>query len=373
MNQAVRKFDFIDALRGWAALAVVFVHLSLWIKPESFLLATISHNGMRGVQLFFVASALTLMLSMDSRMGREKHAIRNFFIRRVFRIAPLFYFGIVLYLLRDGVTAREYAPEGLSLIHFLTTLTFTHGWLPTTINAIVPGGWSIAVEMNFYFLLPVAYLFIKTIHQAVFVTFTCLIGSKLLGIVALKLYQSFFEQHEFLLDLFISLYWLPTQAAVFCMGFVLYFMFKKIPDDKPDQNRRLLGVMYLAISVYLMMSLLFSDLKLFPPHFAWAVALTLFAYSLALFPNILFVNPLTRAFGKVSYSLYILHFAVLSFFQYFTPTGLFDSHSSLWLFVMFIPVMLVSYTLSVFSYRWIEVPGVELGNRLITRLEDKQS
>lgn len=371
MTQAVRKFDFIDALRGWAALAVVFVHLSLWIKPESFLLATISHNGMRGVQLFFIASALTLMLSMDSRMSTEKHPLRNFFIRRVFRIAPLFYFGIALYLLRDGFAAREYAPEGLSLIHFLTTLTFTHGWLPTTINAIVPGGWTIAVEMNFYLLLPFAYLFIKNIHQAVFATFACLIGSKLLGIVALRLYQPFFEQHDALLNLFVSLYWLPTQAAVFCMGLVLYFMFKKIPDTTPDPHRRLLGIMYLAISAYMMMSLLFSELKMFPAHFAWAVALTLFAYSLALFPNRLLVNSVTRACGKVSYSLYILHFAVLSLFQYLAPEGFFESHSSLWLFVMFIPVMLVSYGLSVISYRWIELPGVELGNKLITRLEAK--
>lgn len=369
MNQTVRKFDFIDALRGWAALAVVFVHLSLWIKPESFLLATVSHNGMRGVQLFFIASALTLMLSMDSRMGSEKNALRNFFIRRFFRIAPLFYFGIMLYLLRDGLAAREYAPEGLSLVHFLTTLTFTHGWLPTTINAIVPGGWSIAVEMNFYLLLPLAYLFIKNIHQAVFATFACLIGSKLLAIVALKMYQPFFEQYDFLLNLFISLYWLPTQAAVFCMGFILYFMFKKIPDSKPDQNRRLLGIMYLAISAYLMMSLLFSDLKMFPAHFSWAAALTLFAYSLALFPNKILVNPMIRAFGKVSYSLYILHFAVLSLFQYVVPQGLFDSHSSLWLLGMFVPVILVSYALSVVSYQWIERPGIELGNKFIAKLE----
>ncbi len=373
METAVRKYDFIDALRGWAALAVVFVHLSLWIKPESFLLATIAHNGMRGVQLFFIASALTLMLSMDSRIGIEKNAIRNFFIRRFFRIAPLFYFGIVLYLFRDGLIVREYAPDGLSLIHFLTTVTFTHGWLPTTINAIVPGGWSIAVEMNFYLLLPIAYMFIKNIHQAVFVTFACLVGSKLLGVVALRLYQPFFELHDNLLTLYISLYWLPTQAAVFCMGFILYFMFKRIPDEPADQNRRLLGILYLAISSYIMMSLLFSDLKLFPAHFSWAVALMLFAYSLALFPNKLFVNPITRACGKVSYSLYVLHFAVLSLFQLLIPTNFFESHSSFWLLGIFIPVMLVSYALSTLSYRWIEVPGIALGNKLIVKLESKNT
>lgn len=46
----VEKFDFIDALRGWAFLAVLSVHVDQWLLPNFF--SPLAKHGALGVQLF---------------------------------------------------------------------------------------------------------------------------------------------------------------------------------------------------------------------------------------------------------------------------------------------------------------------------------
>ena len=62
----------------------------------------------------------------------------KFLIRRLFRIAPLFWFGIILYCfvpLREDAR-REFE---VGIWHYLATALFVHGWNVETMNSIVPG------------------------------------------------------------------------------------------------------------------------------------------------------------------------------------------------------------------------------------------
>ena len=97
------KLDYVDALRGMAILAVVLVHCD---QHGTNVFPTIFHsifsNGAMGVQLFYVRSAFTLFRSCDRRGGRELYPNRNFFIRRFFRIAPMYWLGIAYYLWQNG-------------------------------------------------------------------------------------------------------------------------------------------------------------------------------------------------------------------------------------------------------------------------------
>jgi peptidoglycan/LPS O-acetylase OafA/YrhL len=84
----VPKYDYIDALRGLAVLGVVSVHTTQLVRPASAGLQTLASAGGSGVQLFYLASALTLFLSLDTRKSTERNSTLKFFIRRYFRIAP---------------------------------------------------------------------------------------------------------------------------------------------------------------------------------------------------------------------------------------------------------------------------------------------
>jgi peptidoglycan/LPS O-acetylase OafA/YrhL len=66
-SSPARHFDHIDALRGYAILMVIAVHASQSFPDLPNSLAKILSQGARGVQLFFVTSALTLSMSWVAR------------------------------------------------------------------------------------------------------------------------------------------------------------------------------------------------------------------------------------------------------------------------------------------------------------------
>jgi peptidoglycan/LPS O-acetylase OafA/YrhL len=107
----MKKFDFIDALRGVAVFDVIMSHaqrdVELWgymgskatLSPW---LHCITAQGARGVQLFFVLSALTLCNSQSQRRTGENTWI-DFFSRRFFRIAPMFYAALFFYTIWPSI------------------------------------------------------------------------------------------------------------------------------------------------------------------------------------------------------------------------------------------------------------------------------
>jgi peptidoglycan/LPS O-acetylase OafA/YrhL len=166
----VKNLKYIDALRGIAVLGVLMVHCSKFgANNYPFLLSKIFDNGAMGVQLFYVVSAFTLFLSVSFRSKNEKNPNRNFFIRRFFRIAPLYYLAVLYYLYQDGTGPRLWLGDmnHISTANIASNFFFSHGINPYWINSIVPGGWSVSVEMFFYCLVPFLASHLKNLNSAV--------------------------------------------------------------------------------------------------------------------------------------------------------------------------------------------------------------
>ncbi|WP_194967239.1 acyltransferase family protein [Escherichia coli] len=66
----MKKYDYIDVLRALAILGVIAVHASQNIPNLNSVLGGVFNYGQLGVQLFFIASAVTLCMSMESRGGK---------------------------------------------------------------------------------------------------------------------------------------------------------------------------------------------------------------------------------------------------------------------------------------------------------------
>jgi peptidoglycan/LPS O-acetylase OafA/YrhL len=171
MNERMKntRFGYVDTLRGIAILGVIAVHVGQYgnFSMPIFFVKMIA-EGARGVQLFYLASAFTLFLSLKNRSSNEMNPIKNFFIRRFFRIAPMYYVAIFVYLFLDGLGPRYWLGDatGVSIANIISNITFLHGLNPYWMNSIVPGGWSVGIEMMFYAVLPVLFLKIKTINHA---------------------------------------------------------------------------------------------------------------------------------------------------------------------------------------------------------------
>jgi len=160
-NQASRD-AYYDLIRGIAVLVILQAHAREIYPFQSDFIQTISLFGRFGVQLFYFVSALTMCLIWNKRSD-ENRKVEKFYIRRFFRIAPLFWLVIPLMPLYLYFTHQPYmwAPEGIHTVHIVLTALFLHGFWPDTINSVVPGGWSIAVEMTFYFLFPLVFVKIR--------------------------------------------------------------------------------------------------------------------------------------------------------------------------------------------------------------------
>ena len=129
----MKRFAYIDALRGYAILMVIAVHSSQYFRDLP--LQALLDQGARGVQLFFVASAITLCMSWTAR----DDGAPPFYVRRFFRIAPMFYLALLFFVWTRGFGPSIYAPDGIGLRHILMAATFTHGLMPDTITSVVPG------------------------------------------------------------------------------------------------------------------------------------------------------------------------------------------------------------------------------------------
>ena len=142
----------VDALRGYAILLVIAVHSIghnkdlVWPVIRPLLL------GFYGVQLFFLASALTLLMSWSRSDDSFARRSGKFLIRRFFRIAPLYYLAVLFYWF-----AYQAKPADFSIELLLGSLLFYNAWSPYLVPTVpgwtpVPGGWSIGVEFCFYFI-----------------------------------------------------------------------------------------------------------------------------------------------------------------------------------------------------------------------------
>ncbi len=145
-----RFFPLLDGIRAVAVIAVV-----AWHVDESRILR--SFHGGRGVEWFFALSGFlitTLALREEERRGSV--AIKGFFIRRAFRILPLYLIALGCTILADLVVFRNAAhTSGWSsywpfYVTFLQDIPLNLGWA----NAPFHVAWSLGVEEKFYLLWP---------------------------------------------------------------------------------------------------------------------------------------------------------------------------------------------------------------------------
>jgi len=368
MSSSIRRYAYIDSLRAIAIIGVITVHTSQWTNPSWEFLRQVTAEGARGVQLFFVASALTIFLSIKSRYPSEDKPSRNFFIRRFFRIAPLFYSGIVLWLLLEGFAPRYWAPKGINSWTVLLTSTFLHGVHPETITSLVPGGWSITVEMTFYLFAPALFRYILDMRRAILFFAVTLFLNVLLSKMIKQYVLGFYStEYQYLVHNYVFL-WFFAQLPVFALGLITYHARDYFASI---WHPRLLGLFVISLVPILWLLLLRWQISnsLLPIHVLYAGTFVLLTIALSVYPAGLLVNPVMSKIGKISFSLYISHFIILHLCaKSFFPGG-FPLRGNTGFLVAWLFVTIISCMVSLVTYRYIERPGIEVGRRLINYFE----
>jgi peptidoglycan/LPS O-acetylase OafA/YrhL len=361
------KLAYIDAVRGYAILMVMAVHTSQVVSGLSAITGRLAEYGQMGVQLFFVASALTLCLSSAKRNPQ----ITDFYLRRFFRIAPLYYFGIIIYflifILRQFTGERGSGFGSYTPINIAANLLFVNNYYPPANNTIVPGGWSISMEMSFYLMFPFLFNWVFRKKRparllAILIAGTAVIGPCLLIMIAHNTDISF-KNNGFL-------YFSPlNQVPTFLIGMFLYTHVKS-PSTRASLSMRVAAFFALTtISLVIWQSEFEYVFTIIP-----TIAGLSFSFLVTIIRDLNILRTrVVKSIGRMSYSMYLFHFIFAWHVGgWLSRNTLKEFNPDLRLAILFLFVTTATNLTARVSERAIEANGIRLGNFIIQKRSQRQ-
>ena len=340
-----------DGLRGLAALVVVFTHangaiekstdatLALLASPLAALL-----NATGAIHVFFVLSGVCLAPS--ALRGGRPSDLAQFYTRRVARIHAPFVFAVGMAWLATWLRGSsapaaghsEWIARQLGLQVPLEAL-WPSLLFPDTAAGLLPQGWTLRVEMIFSLLLPFMVMLAWRLHWGV--------------LVALSAPLVAFEEPLFRSQLY---------ALDFSAGIALYrerARLAALAARLPGAVRALLlcaGLVLLTLPVRWLLEL--SNPPLANALFALgAIALVAGARHAPGLAGFLSTAPLVYL-GRISYSIYLLHFTLLTLLAPLLarPLGLAGGVGFALL------VAAASTACAALAYAYVERPCIRAGN-----------
>jgi peptidoglycan/LPS O-acetylase OafA/YrhL len=155
-----RKLEYrpdIDGLRAISVIAVILFHLNIFYLPGGFL----------GVDIFFVISGYLITSILIKEFRNNNLYLSNFYNRRIRRIIPLL---LLVVLITNLISFFFLFPEellnlfntNLSIIFFFSNFYFwknTDYFNDITSQSPLLHTWSLSVEEQFYIFFPIIFLF----------------------------------------------------------------------------------------------------------------------------------------------------------------------------------------------------------------------
>ena len=155
LEHGPREMRSLDGLRAVAALMVVVFHLLLWVDaydtPVSQAINGSWYFLANGVWLFFVLSGFLLFLPY-ARMtlaARPLPSATHFYQRRALRIVPAYWVCLLVVAVAENQLRRTVGPLNM-LVHVL----MIHDDFPRFNRDLEAPFWTLAVEAQFYLMLP---------------------------------------------------------------------------------------------------------------------------------------------------------------------------------------------------------------------------
>lgn len=352
----------IHYLRGLAALIVVCFHYRPYLN-DSFSQIEIGDilfaNGAFGVDLFFIISGFIICLSTERK---EPLPVISFVLKRFFRIYPLFFVSLLLFLLFIG-------PQEQSLLEAFIPLHADYDKAgPFFGYHLLSPVWTLIYELAFYALFMCAMLCSKRYRKPLAVL---LIGGLFLLLqwwtqakVDLSAYQTVEHAGPNQLAPFIAIFSSPM-VLEFIFGIVLFLIYQAVPVLTSQRWAR--AVAYLCVLIALL-----AGAALYHPFFyghgplKWGLPSFILLLSVLIYEKQKGLPHLNFLFflGNISFSLYLLHMIVIKLMR--RHEWLTDGHG-LFVFVVALGLSLLgAYGI----YQAVEQRSVQLCRTILSALQD---
>ena len=332
------RFEALDALRGFASLAIVLFHLHSY------------RGGYLAVDFFLVLSGFVLSHSFLYAATRKTR--RQFIAQRIARLYPLHLFTLVLFIAATWFTqtklpAYRDAPIPVLVQHL--TLSHNIGLTPLGATYNYPS-WSISVEFW------IGVLFCLLARRTTDWRLLLLLGSAGLGIIGL--YTGHLDTYRVNYGSVVNS-GLLRGASSFLLGMVVYrihrmhHMHRKTPIIRLGWNWLELGSLAAVAAVVALRSRHTSPTDFLAPYL-FMVVVFVFAQESGRLSRLLIR---CKQLGTISYSTYLNHIPVMMVVLHATH---YTQQSSPMRWLIDGAYLLLLITFSALTYRFIEQPSGQL-------------
>ena len=316
----------IEGLRGVAALMVVFFHafvLARWGgAPAQWGLV---QNAWLFVDLFFVISGAIMAMVYGQRL-QDGRQVRAFFIKRFFRLYPLHLvttltaIGAVIVVQGAKWAAAQagiqlggeqpFAVEFFKLSYFLLELVMLQGVGIMTEALHNYPSWSLSVEFWLYLAFAVLFFFVRSTRARVWAS---------VAIVVLCL-DHFLRVFSGLGPQVLApdVHGMPRGLLSFFIGVLVWYGWQAVQPRLRNLSSPVLGACQLVLAV---LSLALIDMRADLGAWVYAIPFVFGLWVWSLLPDrgvvaAFLQTPPLQWLGVHSYSIYLVHVTVLTFFDW---------------------------------------------------------
>jgi len=354
MSKRELYIDGLNGIRAIAAIGVIMAHVTTHLSNfnlNPYILGVMEDGspkgyilGGQGVSMFFALSGflITYLLLLEKE-EKSKINIRYFYIRRILRIWPLYYFFIILCAI-----AIHFSGENINTTTWLLYIFYLPN-IPFILNACIPvltHYWSLGVEEQFYLFWPWIVAKVKRKLE------WCILGYIIITMI-LKVWARYYlpgHDHSYLYK-FINVTRFQCML-IGALGATWYLknnsMFLKICNNKITQLLAWGCIGIIAINKFHIASVTDSELV--------SVITVVIIIGQAMKANRL-INLQTRVpdfLGKISYGMYVYHPLIIWGYSYLFPNiGLPGITKYIFVYsIVILTTVLVAYCSYTYFEKW---------------------
>jgi len=302
-NKPSQYEPHIDGIRCIAVLSVLFYHFEFKFIP----------GGFAGVDVFFVISGFLITRLLLRDVNKDTFSFRRFYMRRIRRLAPALLATVVVTFIVASIFLTPHHFQRFSGATLASLLSFSNiyfwsesGYFDTA-SGLKPllHTWSLSVEEQFYLVWPALLFFIRGR------------SAKIIGAIFLVLFSTSLVAAKLATDVMpgAAFFFMPFRIYEFVIGAALALI--PLAHLRGNKWNELFVAIGLALVYFCVTgfdkSTAFPDINALIPCMAAAF---LIAFGTSPVLGWLLRNPISVFMGKISYSLYLVHWPVIVLYKH---------------------------------------------------------
>lgn len=330
----------IDGLRALAVISVVLFHFDPRLLPSGFL----------GVDVFFVISGFLITKILLNEKIDGPRDVFGFYERRIRRIFP----SLLAVFAISSIVFSWFLVPGVHQDFFMTAIASFFGVSNLYLSVVQVDyfaqdsnlnpflhSWSVGVELQFYLVFGAMFMMLKSKVKDEGKLRVALLGVAFFGVIISFIYSRVGPGQEYFG--FLGRWW------EFMLG-VGAFLLLPYASEQPGKSKELISIFAFLVLV----GVLFVAEEAMPGYARHFIACSAASVFLAFgssrqWGGLVLENTLARGVGKISFSLYLVHFPALKLFEYYFDTAANDFMS----LVLYLASILV---LGVLAFSFFEKP-----------------